>query len=59
MDRNEQWQKLVDLLEEADAIQQSLLGETQPNASYEFHYQLNDLADTFVDWANEDGFEIG
>ena len=57
--RAEQWQRLVDLLEEADAIQQTLLGDDNEVASYEFHNQLNQMADLFTDLANEDGYEIG
>lgn len=58
MDRSAQWQRLVDLLDEADAIQQSLLGEKHAAACYEFHSQLNNMADEFTDFANEEGFEI-
>lgn len=57
--RAEQWQQLVDLLEQADAIQQILLGESHEVASYEFHNQLNQMADEFTDFANEEGYEIG
>lgn len=57
--RAEQWQQLVDLLEQADAIQQTLLGESHEVASYEFHNQLNNMADEFTDFANEEGYEIG
>lgn len=59
MDRNEQWQRLIDLLEEADSIQQALLGEKHQVACYEFHNQLNTLADDFTDFANEEGYKIG
>lgn len=58
MNRNEQWQKLVDLLNEADALQQSLLGNQHAKACYEFHSQLNTMADEFVDFANEEGVDI-
>lgn len=58
MDRSAQWQRLVDLLDEADAIQQSLLGDEHAAACYEFHSQLNNMADEFTDFANEEGFEI-
>ena len=57
--RAEQWQRLVDLLDEADLIQQQLLGENHEVASYEFHNQLNQLADEFTDFANGEGYEIG
>jgi hypothetical protein len=58
-ERAEKWQRLVDLLDEADAIQQSLLGETNATACYQFHNQLNTMADEFTDFANEEGYEIG
>jgi hypothetical protein len=58
MERSEKWQHLVDLLEQADKIQQSLLGDKHQVASYEFHDQLNSLADDFTDFANAEGFEI-
>lgn len=58
MERQEKWQRLVDLLEEADSIQQSLLGDNHEVACYEFHNQLNNMADEFTDFANEEGFEI-
>lgn len=58
MDRSAEWQRLVDLLEEADSIQQRLLGERHPAACREFFEQLNRIADEFVDFANEEGYEI-
>lgn len=58
MDRAAQWQRLVDLLDEADAIQQSLLGERHPAASKEFFELLNTMADEFTDFANAEGYEI-
>jgi hypothetical protein len=57
--RAEQWQRLIDLLDEADAIQQALLGDEDAAACYEFHNQLNNMADEFTDLANKDGYEIG
>ena len=56
--RAEQWQRLIDLLDEADAIQQKLLGDEDAAACYEFHNQLNNMADEFTDLANKDGYEI-
>lgn len=58
-ERAEKWQRLVDLLEEADSLQQSLLGNKHAAACYEFHNQLNVMADEFTDFANEEGYEIG
>ena len=57
--RAEQWQRLIDLLDQADAIQQALLGDEDAAACYEFHNQLNNMADEFTDLANKDGYEIG
>jgi hypothetical protein len=57
--RAEQWQRLVDLLDEADSIQQTLLGDNHEVASYEFHNQLNQMADEITDFANGEGYEIG
>ena len=56
--RAAQWQRLVDLLDEADAIQQTLLGDQHEVASYQFHNQLNTMADEFTDFANHEGCEI-
>lgn len=53
----EKWNRLVDLLEEADALQQELLAD-HPEASLNFHNDLNQIADEFTDWANEMGYEI-
>jgi hypothetical protein len=58
-ERAEKWQRLVDLLDEADSIQQSLLGDKHAKACYEFHSNLNNMADEFTDFANEEGYEIG
>jgi len=57
--RAAQWHRLIDLLDEADAIQQTLLGENHQVASYEFHNLLNIMADDFTDFANKEGVQIG
>ena len=57
--RAEQWQRLIDLLDEADAIQQALLGDLHEVACYEFHSQLNNIADDLTDFANHEGVLIG
>jgi hypothetical protein len=57
--RAEKFHQLIDLLDQADALQQELLGDEHETACYEFHCQLNDIADEFVDFANEEGIEIG
>ncbi len=56
--RAAQWQRLVDLLEEADLIQQQLLGLDNEFDSYKFHSQLDTLADEITDFANQEGCEI-
>jgi hypothetical protein len=45
--RKAKWQQLIDLLHEADAIQQALLGDEDPAACYEFHNTLNNIAEEF------------
>ena len=57
--RAEQWQRLIDLLDEVDAIQQNLLGDLHEAACYEFHNQLNNIADELTDFANHEGVLIG
>jgi hypothetical protein len=52
--RAEKWQQLIDLLHEADALQQSLLGDVDERACYEFHSQLNNIADEFECWAADE-----
>lgn len=58
--RKAKWQQLINLMYEADALQQELLGETDEAACYEFHNQLNNIADEFECWAaNEEMEENG
>lgn len=56
-DEQAKWQRLIDLLGEADALQQELLAK-HTQASYQYHSDLNQLADEFTDWANEKGYHI-
>jgi hypothetical protein len=56
--RAEQWQRLVDLMDEADAIQQNLLGDKHTARSNELFELLNNLADEFTDFANTEGVDI-
>ncbi len=49
--RKAKWQQLIDLLHEADAIQQELLGDEDEVACYDFHTQLNNIADELECWA--------
>jgi len=57
--RNEKWQRLIEVLEEADELQQDLLGSKHQIASYEFHTQLNNIADELTDFAAAEGCYIG
>jgi hypothetical protein len=57
--RAQQWQRLIDLLNEADAIQQTLLGETKDVECYALHGLISNLQDNFIDLANEEGVMIG
>jgi hypothetical protein len=43
--RTEQWRRLMDLLDEADALQQELV--TNPRSSYDYHSQLTNMMDDF------------
>jgi len=52
---SEKWNRLVDLLYEADALQQELLAD-HPDANYNFHNDLMQIANEFIDWANEKGY---
>ena len=49
--RKAKWEQLINLLHEADAIQQQLLGDEDPAACYEFHNTLNTIAEEFECWA--------
>jgi hypothetical protein len=58
MNRSEHWNRLIDLLEQADHLQQTLLNEKHPVACYEFHSQLNQIADELTDFANAESIDI-
>ena len=45
--RAEKFEQLINLLHQADALQQELLADEDEGACYLFHTQLNDLADEF------------
>jgi hypothetical protein len=49
--RAEKFEQLIEMLHEADALQQALLGDVDAAACYEFHNQLNILASEFEDFA--------
>jgi len=60
--RADKFNQLIDLLDRADALQQTLLdgsddGET--SECYQFHCELNNIADRFTDIANKEGIDIG
>lgn len=50
--RQQEWERLIDLLHEADALQQKLLGDVDEFACYEFHNAINAIADDFEEWAS-------
>ena len=52
--RQAQWERLLNILDEANDIQQKLLGDDDQEACYEFHTQLSNLADAFEDFAAAD-----
>jgi hypothetical protein len=52
--RAEKFQQLIDLLHQADALQQELLGDVDAVACYEFHNQLNNIADEVECYAEEE-----
>jgi hypothetical protein len=49
--RAEKFEQLIEMLHEADALQQALLGDEDEAACYEFHSALNQMADEFELWA--------
>ena len=52
--RAEKFEQLINLLHEADALQQELLGDVDQFVSYEFHEQLINLLHEFESWAQPD-----
>jgi len=52
--REELFQLLINLLHTADSIQQELLGDVDAVACYEFHNQLNNIADEVECYAVEE-----
>lgn len=57
--RSDKFHQLIDLIDQADALQQELLGETKDVECYAIHQMLDNMIDNFVDLANEEGIEIG
>lgn len=56
--RAEKWQKLIDLLDEADGLQQELLGDVDEFACKEFHEAITAIAEDLEDWAAEEEKEV-
>lgn len=52
--RQAQWERLIAIMEEADAIQQRLLGDDDPEVCYEFHGQLSEILERFEEFAAVD-----
>ena len=52
--RQAQWERLLNILDEANAIQQKLLGDDDEVACYEFHSQLTRLSEEFEEFAAAD-----
>ena len=52
--RMQEWERLIDLLHEADALQQKLLFDTDEFACREFHSAITAVADDLEQWAAEE-----
>ena len=52
--RSDKWQQLINLMHTADSLQQELLADQDETASYEFHTQLNNIADEFECFAADE-----
>ena len=52
--RAEKFQQLIDLLHQADALQQTLLGDVDQSVSYRIHDELNNLSDEIEGWAADE-----
>jgi hypothetical protein len=52
--RQAQWERLLKCINEANHIQQKLLGDDDEVACYEFHIQLDRLYEEFEDLAAAD-----
>jgi 2'-5' RNA ligase len=47
----QEWERLVNLLHEADALQQRLLHDIDSEVCYEFHITLDRIAEDLEQWA--------
>lgn len=54
--KTEQWNRLIDLLEEANSLQQLLISDIE--SSYHFHTELETLIEQLTDAANTQGIYI-
>jgi hypothetical protein len=52
--RQVQWERLIAIMEEADAIQQRLLGDEDQEVCYEIHSQLSEMLERFEEFAAAD-----
>lgn len=56
--RLQEWERLINLLHEADALQQKLLFDTDEFACQEFHEAITAIADDLEEWAAEEEKEV-
>jgi len=56
--RMQEWERLIDLLNEADVLQQKLLGDVDEFACREFHEAITTIAEDLEDWAAEEEKEV-
>jgi len=52
--RMQEWERLIDLLHEADGLQQKLLGDVDEFACQEFHQAITAVAEDLEEWAAEE-----
>jgi len=53
------WNKMIDLLDEANSLQQGLFSKDEERISYDFHDRISNLMDDLIDAANRKGIDIG
>ena len=52
--REAKWERLIALLDEADAIQQQLIGDDNPALCYDFHNHINNMVDELEELQKQD-----
>ena len=52
--REAQWERLIALLDEADAIQQALIGDEHQEMCYDFHNHINNMVDELEELYKQD-----